>query len=42
MTDKQKIKAEVERLKEENSIGLSEYEAGFCNGVGETCEQLTT
>lgn len=40
MTDKQKIKAEVERLKEENSIGLSEYEAGFCNGVGETCEQL--
>lgn len=40
MTDKQKIKAEIERLKEENSIGLSEYEAGFCNGVGETCEQL--
>lgn len=40
MSDKQKIKAEVERLKEENSIGLSEYEAGFCNGVGETCEQL--
>ncbi len=40
MTDKQKIKAKVERLKEENSIGLSEYEAGYCNGVGETCEQL--
>lgn len=40
MTDKQKIKAEVERIKEENSIGLSAYDSGFCNGVGETCEKL--
>lgn len=40
MTDKEIIKAEIERLKEENSIGLSEYDAGFCNAVGETCRKL--
>lgn len=36
----EQIRAEIERLKEENSIGLSEYDAGYCNGVGEICEHL--
>lgn len=41
MTDKvQLIKQEIERLKEENSIGLCEYDAGYCNGVGETCSEI--
>ena len=40
MTDKELIKQEIERLKEENSIGLCEYDAGYCNGVGETCSQI--
>ena len=40
MTDKEKIKAEVERLKEEISIGLSAYDAGEENGKWELCEKI--
>lgn len=36
----QKIKEMIERLKDENSIGLCEYDAGYCNGVGETCDNI--
>lgn len=36
----EKIKAEIERLKEEASIGLSEYDAGHENGICETCNEL--
>ena len=43
MEDKvQKIKNFVQNLKEENSIGLCEYDAGYCNGVGETCDRILT
>lgn len=34
------IKAEIERLKDEASIGLCEYDAGHENGVCETCARL--
>jgi hypothetical protein len=34
------IKEKIERIKNENSIGLSEYDSGYCNGVGETCDEL--
>ena len=40
MTDKEKIRAEVVRLKEEISIGLSAYDAGEENGKWELCERI--
>jgi len=36
------IKAKVEEIKANNGIGLNEYDAGFCNGVGETCDEILT
>lgn len=42
MTDKvQKIRKELARLKEETSIGLSEYDAGFENGRMEILNALS-
>ena len=35
-----KIRQEIERLKQMGSIGLNEYDAGFENGRGELCDEL--
>lgn len=40
MSNIEKIKAEIERLKQMGSIGLNEYDAGFENGRGELCDEL--
>lgn len=40
MSQIQLIKDYVEKLKDDNGIGLSEYDAGYCNGVGETCDAI--
>lgn len=34
------VKAKVDELYDETSIGLSEYDAGFYNGIIETCMKL--
>ena len=36
------IKAKVEEIKANNGIGLNEYDTGFYNGVGETCDEILT
>ena len=40
MTDKEKILAEIERLKEDISIGLCAYDAGEENGKSEICDKI--
>ena len=40
MTDRENIRAEVVRIKEEISIGLSAYDAGEENGQLELCEKI--
>lgn len=40
MSDIEKIRQEIERLKQMGSIGLNEYDAGFENGRGELCDEL--
>ena len=40
MTDKEKIRAEIQRLKDEGGIGLNEYDMGYENGKGELCNHL--
>ena len=40
LIDKDQIRAEIERLKDKISIGLSEYDMGYENGMGETCNDL--
>lgn len=36
----EQIRAEIERLKNDASIGLSEYDAGYENGICDTCDSL--
>lgn len=38
--DADRLRAEIERLKEGVGIGLSEYEAGYHNGAGEVCNEI--
>lgn len=40
MTDREKIRAEIQRLKDEGGIGLNEYDMGYENGKGELCNHL--
>ena len=40
MSNIEKIRQEIERLKQMGSIGLNEYDAGFENGRGELCDEL--
>lgn len=40
MTDREKIRAEIERLKDEGGIGINEYDMGYENGKGELCNHL--
>ena len=40
MTQIEKIKAEIERLRAKTSIGLNEYTAGYENGKAEVCHLL--
>ena len=40
MSKIEKIRQEIERLKQMGSIGLNEYDAGFENGRGELCDEL--
>ena len=40
MNNVDKIRQEIERLKQMGSIGLNEYDAGFENGRGELCDEL--
>lgn len=40
MTDREKIRAEIERHKEHIGIGLNAYDAGYENGRFELCNDL--
>ena len=40
LIEKEKIKAEIERLQAKTSIGLNEYTAGYENGKAEVCRLL--